>query len=55
MNLSAPTSIFFLVSLVLAVIGLLARYGNLNLGIEAFHWVLLAYIVLLVGNLMKRM
>lgn len=53
MNLSAPTMIVFLISVVLAVISLLVFYGNMSLGLGAFHWALLAYIVLAVGNLMK--
>ncbi|MCB1429797.1 MAG: hypothetical protein KDJ48_16395 [Nitratireductor sp.] len=53
MNLSAPTMIVFLVSVVLAILGLLARYAGVSLGLESFHWALLAYIVLAVGNLMK--
>ncbi len=55
MNLSAPTKPVFLISLVLAVIGLLPILG---VGIPALgglmFWVLpLAYIVLAVGVLMK--
>lgn len=53
MNLSAPTMIVFLVSVVLAVLGLLTRYAGISIGLESFHWALLAYIVLAVGNLMK--
>lgn len=53
MNLSAPTTIVFIISLILAIIGLLARYGGMNIGLEAFHWALLGYIVLAAGNLMK--
>ncbi len=55
MNLSAPTTVVFLVSVVLAVIGLLARYAGMSLGLEAFHWALLAFIVLAAGNLLKNL
>jgi hypothetical protein len=55
MNLSAPTMVVFLISVVLAVIGLLVRYGGMSLGLEAFHWAILAYIVLAVGNLVRNL
>jgi hypothetical protein len=55
MNLSAPTMIVFIVSVVLAVLGILVRYAGMSLGLEAFHWALLAYIVLAAGNLLKNL
>lgn len=56
MNLSAPTMVVFLISVVLAVIGLVARYATgVNLVLEPFHWALLAYIVLAAGNLLKNL
>lgn len=53
MNLSAPTMVIFLISVVLAIISLLVAYGGMSLGLSSFHWALLAYIVLAAGNLMK--
>ncbi len=53
MNLSAPTTVVFLISVILAIIAVVARYGGMSLGLESFHWALLAYIVLAAGNLMK--
>jgi hypothetical protein len=55
MNLSAPTMIVFLISVVLAVLGLIARYAGVSLVLEPFHWALLAYIVLAAGNLLKNL
>jgi cadmium resistance protein CadD (predicted permease) len=53
MNLSAPTIVVFLISVVIAVISLLARYAGMSLVLEPFHWALLAYVVLALGNLLK--
>ena len=53
LNLSAPTVIVFLIALVAAILGLLVRYGGMNIGLEAFHWALLAYIILAAGTLFK--
>jgi heme A synthase len=53
MNLSAPTLIVFIISVVLAVIGIATRYAGVSLGLEAFHWALAGYIVLFLGNILK--
>ncbi|MEZ5870743.1 MAG: hypothetical protein R3D32_02635 [Nitratireductor sp.] len=53
MNLSAPTMIVFLISVVLAIVALLVRYAGISLVLESFHWALLAYVVLAAGNLLK--
>lgn len=53
MNLSAPTMIVFLISVILAILGLVAMYGGMSLFLAPFYWMLLAWIVLAVGNLMK--
>ncbi len=54
MNLSAPTNIVFIISVVLAILAILARYAGIGIGpIEAVHWALLAYIVLAAGCLFK--
>ena len=53
MNLSAPTTIVFIISAVLFIVALIARYGGVHLPLEAVHWALLAWIVLAAGNLMK--
>jgi hypothetical protein len=55
MNLSAPTYPVFLVAVVLAIIAVFARYGNVGLGLEPFHWVLLAFIILAAGNVLRRL
>jgi hypothetical protein len=55
MNLSAPTQVVFLISLVLAVIGVLAGLAIIpGLPISAFWIVTIAYIVLAVGCLLKN-
>ena len=54
MKLSAPTQIVFLISLVIAVIGLLIALGVLAMIPIASVWVMLiAYIVLAGGCLLK--
>lgn len=53
MNLSAPTMIVFLISLVLAVLGLLSYYAGIALPLGSFHLMLAAWIVLVAGNVMK--
>lgn len=53
MKLSAPTMIVFLISLVIAVLGLLQRYAGISLPLESFHVMLTAWIVLFIGNVMK--
>lgn len=45
--------IVFLISVVLAIVALLVHYAGISLVLGSFHWALLAYIVLAVGNLMK--
>jgi hypothetical protein len=55
LNLSAPTYPLFLVSVVLAIIGIFARYGNFSAGLEPFHWALLAFIVLAAGNVLRKL
>lgn len=55
MNLSAPTQVVFLISLVLAVIGVLAGLAIIpGLPISAFWIVTIAYIVLAAGCLLKN-
>jgi hypothetical protein len=53
MNLSAPTMIVFVISLILAILAVVSRYGGMSLGLESVHWALLAYVVLAAGNLLK--
>ncbi|WP_108722948.1 hypothetical protein [Mesorhizobium sp. ORS 3428] len=54
MNLSAPTQIVFIISLVIAIIGLLAGLGVLAFIPLAAVWItLIAYIVLAAGCLMR--
>ena len=54
MNLSAPTNLFFLISLVLAALGILAGIGILAIVPVAPFWlVTIGYIVLAAGCLLK--
>ncbi|AZO62475.1 MAG: hypothetical protein EOQ55_22650 [Mesorhizobium sp.] len=54
MNLSAPTQIVFIISLVIAAIGLLAALGLLAFIPLASVWIMLiAYVVLAGGCLMR--
>ena len=53
MNLSAPTMIVFLISVVLAVLGLLGYYGGIGMPLGNFHIMLVAWIVLAAGCVMK--
>ncbi len=54
MKLSAPTQIVFLISVAVAVIGLLAALGILSFVPVASVWIMLvAYIILAVGCLLK--
>ena len=56
MNLSAPTQMIFIISLVVAVIGLLMAFGILAMISIASVWVMtLAYAILAAGCLMKGM
>lgn len=56
MNLSAPTKIVFLISLVLAIIGILPLLGIAipSIGMSATWALVLAYVVLAAGVLMKN-
>lgn len=54
MNLSAPTQIVFIISLIIAIIGILAALGVLAFIPLASVWiVLIGYIVLAAGCLMR--
>ena len=53
MNLSAPTMPVFIVSLILAVIALLIQLGVFSIGFPAVWVAIVAYAVLLVGNIMS--
>lgn len=54
MNLSAPTMIVFVISLVFAVLGLLAALGFFNMiPVPSFWLMAIAYAVLLAGTLFK--
>ena len=56
MNLSAPTQMLFLISLVVAIIGVLAALGILAFIPVPSVWIVtLAYIILAGGCLMKGM
>lgn len=54
MNFSAPTMIVFVISLVIAVLGLLAGLGIFSIiPISSFWIMMIAYVVLLAGNILK--
>jgi len=54
MNLSAPTTVFFLLSLVVAILGLIAGLGVLPaLATYAFWLVVAGYVILAIGCLIK--
>jgi len=54
MNLSAPTVVVFVISLVIAVLGVLAGTGILSIiPLSAFWLVTIAYAVLAAGCLLK--
>ncbi len=54
MNLSAPTMPVFLVSLILAVLAVASKFVAIPvIGANAFWVAVIAYIVLLVGNVAK--
>lgn len=56
MKLSAPTQIVFIISLVIAILGVLAGMAIIpSLPIASFWVVVIAYVVLALGNLLRGM
>lgn len=57
MSLSAPKQIVFIIAVVIAIIALLMFYTSIipALGVSAFHVLLIGFIVLALGNLLKGM
>lgn len=54
MNLSAPTMVVFIISLVIALLGVLAAAGVLSILPIAPVWIMtIAYAVLAIANLIK--
>jgi len=55
--LTPPTTMTFIISVVLAVIAIMATYGHLALlkGVSSFVVLLIAYLVLLAGTLLRGM
>jgi hypothetical protein len=53
--LTPPSMLTFVISGVLALLAVLAMYGHLTLlkGVSSFLLLLIAYIILLVGNLFR--
>jgi len=53
--LTPPTIPTFVISVLLAIVAVLAVYGHLTLlhGVSAFLILLIAYVVLLLGNLLR--
>ena len=57
MSLSAPKQIVFIIAVILAIIGLLMYYTTIipAMAVSAFHIMLLGFLVLMLGNLLKGM
>ncbi len=58
MRLTAPTAIVFFLSLLLAVLALLAYFGGIAIpviGGNTFISLLVAYVILLLGNVIRGM
>ena len=54
MNLSAPTQIVFIITVIIAIIGLLMAFGVFSLGAISAFWVMtVAYVVLAAACLLK--
>lgn len=54
LKLSAPKNITFIIAIVMAVVGLLISQGILaGLLFSPFYWVVIAFAVLALGNLLK--
>ena len=56
MNISAPRQITLIISVVIALVALVARYSGVTIpiiGEHPFGTLLIGYLVLLVGNLLK--
>jgi hypothetical protein len=53
--LTPPALPTFIISVLLAIVAVLAAYGHLTLlhGVSAFSILLIAYVVLLIGNLVR--
>lgn len=52
-SVTPPTRVVLVLSIVLAVLSLLESYGKLSLPISAYVLMALAYIILLLGNLIR--
>lgn len=55
MKLTPPTQAVFFISLVIAIIGLVAFTGTVSIGIEAFWIMAVAYVLLALGNLLENL
>jgi hypothetical protein len=53
--LTPPAIPTFVISVLLAIVAVLAAYGHVSLlrGVSAFTLLLIAYVVLLIGNLLR--
>lgn len=57
MNLSPPTVPVFVISLVIAVLTLIARYAGVGIPVvsgNAFEMMLVAYLILVAGNVLRN-
>ncbi len=55
MSLSAPTQIVYIISLIIAVIGLLVFFGVFSFGVSSFWIMAVAFGLLALANLIKGM
>jgi len=56
MNISAPRQITLIISVVIALVALVARYGGVSIPFISEHpfgTLLIAYLVLLIGNVLE--
>ncbi len=54
MTLSAPSRVYFLISLVLAILALAGHFLGMSLGLKSFYWLIASYAVLLAGCLFPK-
>jgi hypothetical protein len=53
LNLSAPKEITWIVGVVVGVAGLLTQYGGLALGVSGVGLLAVAFVILVLGTLLK--
>lgn len=53
MNLSAPTQIVFVIALIVAIVAVLVFLGTFSFGISSFWLMTAAYVIMVLGTLLK--